>query len=511
MIIEGSIPRYEPEMQAQRSRDGPETEYARLGTLFHQHGMEGVTLASQGVKLGSVGLVGDRGNGSRDGGSSCDDGGACAVPHPQPRSPSWRGTPGIRQVVIPDDPWQLPRLPQNDLGANSELDDRGLPCWGRRSQAPEGWPSYEAPACRGSVVGSWVATPKRPRCPHRRTPSHLAAATREHSSEAHEMRIHQPSGSLAMNGERKARWGEDIAASIVHYNEWFLSIAPTIYEEAQTTAIDRVREMLKVTSNLTRLDPDVLRNNPRILPSLRMSTRPPLAVDRLISLSGADDNLVRRMERGKLPNNLGPAQLDADLDRIVGIVLRMADPNVFAWLPNGDNAKRSEIRRAVAIVAERLAGSVANPQIRGGQEQRQVKAVRAWLEARGYSAMPKGTPYDAVLPGSFRFGVRVPGKLDNGDHKTVPVDLVVKSAVAKSDSFPLLIEAKSAGDCTNVNKRRKEEADKARNLRNQHGGETRFVMLLGGHFDVGYLGYARGNDIDWVWEHRLDDLTELGL
>ena len=40
------------------------------------------------------------------------------------------------------------------------------------------------------------------------------------------------------------------------------------------------------------------------------------------------------------------------------------------------------------------------------------------------------------------------------------------------------MEAKSAGDFTNVNKRRKEEAIKVSQLRRLHGDDVRYVLFL---------------------------------
>ena len=82
---------------------------------------------------------------------------------------------------------------------------------------------------------------------------------------------------------------------------------------------------------------------------------------------------------------------------------------------------------------------------------------------------------------------------------------------AEPGDLPLFVEAKSAGDFTNVNKRRKEEAAKAGQLRRRHGTEARFILFLGGYFDTGYLGYEAAEGIDWVWEHRIDDFLEFGL
>jgi type II restriction enzyme len=82
---------------------------------------------------------------------------------------------------------------------------------------------------------------------------------------------------------------------------------------------------------------------------------------------------------------------------------------------------------------------------------------------------------------------------------------------ARHRDLPLLIEAKSAGDFTNVNKRRKEEAKKVEQLRATYGNTVRYILFLCGYFDSGYLGYEAAEGIDWVWEHRKGDLELFGL
>ena len=39
---------------------------------------------------------------------------------------------------------------------------------------------------------------------------------------------------------------------------------------------------------------------------------------------------------------------------------------------------------------------------------------------------------------------------------------------------------------------------------------VRYILFLCGYFDSGYLGYEAAERIDWVWEHRIDDLVEFG-
>ena len=107
--------------------------------------------------------------------------------------------------------------------------------------------------------------------------------------------------------------------------------------------------------------------------------------------------------------------------------------------------------------------------------------------------------------------MNVPVTLEGGKKVNIPIDAIIMPKTAKDKELPILIEAKSAGDFTNVNKRRKEEAAKMTQLRRTYGTNVQFNLFLCGYFDSGYLGYEAAEGIDWVWEHRIDDLAKLGL
>lgn len=118
-------------------------------------------------------------------------------------------------------------------------------------------------------------------------------------------------------------------------------------------------------------------------------------------------------------------------------------------------------------------------------------------------------------PGTFSFRLNVPilQEDERGARRQVniPIDTVIMPLHSTKGDFPLLVEAKSAGDYTNPNKRRKEEATKFSQLRRQYGNGVRLVLFLCGYFDTGYLGYEAAEGIDWIWEHRVDDFVELGI
>ena len=118
-----------------------------------------------------------------------------------------------------------------------------------------------------------------------------------------------------------------------------------------------------------------------------------------------------------------------------------------------------------------------------------------------------------MQPGTFCFRLNVLVKPSKAEAKSVkiPIDVVIQPKKARLPHLPVLIEAKSAGDFTNVNKRRKEEATKINQLKATYGEQVVFVLFLRGYFDAAYLGYEAAEGIDWIWEHRAEDLAQLGL
>lgn len=321
---------------------------------------------------------------------------------------------------------------------------------------------------------------------------------------------------MAVNRDKPGRWNADVARSVDMYNDWFMKFAPRAFRKTRIQTTKDVESTLESTGNLTNIRPAMMRENPEILPTLRMSTCPPLAVDRLIGLAGVSGTLVKGMEhKGNLPARMSQAAADKELARIAAIIKKMADPDIFVWLSRkGQPATEPEIHRAATIVADRLCGSVANPIVRNAQEKRQLAAIKNWLEARGYIQVTAGDglKFDTMPPGTFSFRMNVPVKLEGGAKSVnIPIDAVINPKLAKKRGFPVFLEAKSAGDFTNTNKRRKEEAMKMSQLRSTYGKKVQFNLFLCGYFDSGYLGYEAAEGIDWVWEHRIDDLARFGI
>src|ERR1039458_4158118 len=295
---------------------------------------------------------------------------------------------------------------------------------------------------------------------------------------------------MPINADKPHLWKADTRASVDQFNQWFMKFAPRAYRDTRKKTIESVEKGLTLTKDLTVISPDVIKANPGILPTLRMSTCPPLARDRLIGLSDSTKNFVGCLEEGNLPRLLSPELLEEHLGRITGILSRMLDVDIFPWLEEERRPTEEERYRSSTIVADRLCGAVAEPIVRNAHEKRQLALIEKYLTERGYKhkAHPSGQPLDQMEPGTFTFRLIVKVRNSQTEGKTVniPVDVVIQPRTAKLPHLPILIEAKSAGDFTNVNKRRKEEAVKMSQLRAAYGEHIIFVLFLCGYFDAAY-------------------------
>lgn len=314
-----------------------------------------------------------------------------------------------------------------------------------------------------------------------------------------------------INADKPHRWKADIAASVDQFNKWFIEFAPVTFRETRATTTEQVKGALLSLQDMANITPATLMTYPGILPTLRMSTAPPLARDRLIGLAGVPGSLVQTMEEGKVPVARRRSALEQQLVAICAVIDKLLDRDIFPWLDTREPPTDAERERASTIVADRLCGSLANPIIRNAQERRQLALIEQFLVARGYRRHPHpaGRPLTQMEPGTFAFRLNV--VVGQETTVNIPVDVVIQPRQPRAHRFPVLLEAKSAGDFTNTNKRRKEEATKIRQLQDTYGSDVSLVLFLCGYFGSDYLGYEAAEGLDWVWEHRIEDLLELGL
>jgi hypothetical protein len=319
---------------------------------------------------------------------------------------------------------------------------------------------------------------------------------------------------MLVNAGKPQRWKDDIAQSVDFYNDWFLQFAPQTFRNSRGTSTNQVVKALAKTDNLRNLTTEILRDDPAILSMLRMATAPPIARDRLVGLSGVPKSLVQSMElHEKVPLRMTDKELSRELTKIRQVILRLIDEDLFPWLVTEATPSAQEVYRAASVVADRLCGVLADPIIRNAQELRQLGVIQKWLSDKGYRLLDTGerTTIGNMPPGTFAFRVNVHvGDEERSRQLNIPVDAAIMPFNAKPAELPLLVEAKSAGDFTNPNKRWKEEVTKIDKLRVSFR-DARYILFLCGYFNLIYLMHGATGGIDWVWEHRVDDFAEFGL
>lgn len=169
---------------------------------------------------------------------------------------------------------------------------------------------------------------------------------------------------MGINLDKPHLWKQDIIQSVDLYNTWFMDFAPKAFRETRILTAKSVEQALKETNHLNNVSPAILQKHPEVLPILRMSTCPPIARDRLVGLAGVSKSLVQNMEDSENPHispRMQRIRLITELQRISEIIIKMADPDIFTWLPEKRNPNETEIMRSSTIIADRLCGAVADP------------------------------------------------------------------------------------------------------------------------------------------------------
>lgn len=297
-------------------------------------------------------------------------------------------------------------------------------------------------------------------------------------------------------------WKPDIEHSVAEYDNWYLAESPGMFAKARRRAVVEVAEAMRATNDFLTFDPGTLAGYPGALVVARMCVSPPMARDRFVGFSGVNKNLVKVMERdGVIPPRA--RRLGEQLALMCDFLRPMLDREIFCWLEADRAPTTAERDRALLVIGERLTTALYLPVLRNQQEARQKDLMRVYLESEGFGHSP--APAFEMQPGTFGFGRNVRVVREDGEPQNLPVDCVV----APLDPYlPLAcVELKSAGDFTNVNKRRKEESDKHDALRRAHGDNAVFLLQLFGYFGHSYLSFEAAAGIDWAWDHRLGDLA----
>jgi len=140
-------------------------------------------------------------------------------------------------------------------------------------------------------------------------------------------------------------------------------------------------------------------------------------------------------------------------------------------------------------------------------EKKQLAALKRWFLRHGYKQIEseEASNFNAMPPGTFT----IPLSISKQTTVKTPIDCLVKPIRTSKQFHPFVIEIKSSGNATTTSRWRKKETQKFTQLKERYGENIGFMLLFCGYFDPGYLGYVAAEGIDWIWAHRLNDLSAL--
>jgi hypothetical protein len=305
-----------------------------------------------------------------------------------------------------------------------------------------------------------------------------------------------------INAHKGQRWIVDLSAARDATDEWYMRSGRLAYETARRATVDEVTEVLRATDDLRRIEPDLLRQSPAALTTLRMSTAPPVARDRLAGLSRTERPLLTALEQDRLPSRLSASELDAQLSRVCAVLAQMLDRDLFDWLEQDRPAEDPERTFAATLIADRRCESVGESILRQAERERQARALARWLDARGYTEHV-GSVSD-LQAGGYRLG---PVGLDAAStlgERTV--DAVIRPRDPRGHTHQIVLRSvpRAVGSVGFSPVGLSAAATGARS-------DETTVLLLVGVADQRFLRQGAAAGLDWIWEHRLDDLALVGL
>jgi hypothetical protein len=296
----------------------------------------------------------------------------------------------------------------------------------------------------------------------------------------------------------RAGWESDSQRSAAEYDTWYLAHSSAIFTRERERMIEAATITLNATRDFRRFDLDSLIAWPKALTIARACTCPPMSQKRLCGTSRPNSRLAAQLERGEIPDDT--PEIRAEIQAMCNFLLSLFDRRLLCWLDDDRAPTDDEREHALLAIGERLAQSTHTYLVRGTRYTHQRQSLRVYLESQGFEMSCE--PMLEMRAGTFGFDRQIaPINGLTGSPKTV--DCVIAPL---DQNLPVVVIASlSSSNFTNSAKRLYAAARAEHELEHSYG--EKFVLLhhLFGYFTPSHLT-AKGANIKWVWDHRLNDL-----
>jgi hypothetical protein len=250
---------------------------------------------------------------------------------------------------------------------------------------------------------------------------------------------------------------------------------------------------------------EIILDDSGALTILRSLTRRDIGTSQMATFLETTTNFLESVEAGR-------KSAETIADAAEEILTKELDQSISRWVLEGTTPDTDSFNRSLWIAADRILRRSTSTDLRYKHEPRQLDKLEAFLISEGYRAIESSTirdPRVSMQPGTYAFRVGIEGLTSEGLPLMQTVDALIKPISESVNLLPIFLEAKSMTDEVNPNKRQKEEAQKVESARRRWqtpDEKLNFILLLGGTVPKRYLQVEAGSDLDWIWEHRVEDL-----
>lgn len=308
-----------------------------------------------------------------------------------------------------------------------------------------------------------------------------------------------------MNSKNPERWEQDESIAKKEIISWLADAADA--SSLRITLEARNRIILEKLVGGVKLREAIIQDS-SVLTVLRSLTRRDIGTSQMATFLGTSTNKLESFEEGK--NNSEPIAKGAE-----EILLNELDQSIAGWILKGITPSQEEFNRTLLIASDRMLRRSTSTDLRYKHEPRQLEKLEKFLVGQGYTSIDGSAIRDlrsGMPKGTYAFRVSVEGMTSDRLPLMQTVDALIKPFSQADNILPIFLEAKSMTDEVNPNKRQKEEAQKVESARRRwqtNSERLNFVLLLGGTVPKRYLEVEAGSDLDWIWEHRVEDLRVL--
>lgn len=308
-----------------------------------------------------------------------------------------------------------------------------------------------------------------------------------------------------MNAKSSHKWEDDRSLAKEEIINWLAITAST--KNSRSIIESEISQRLNKLASLNSIEKSILLDQ-KILTGLRSLTRRDIGTSQIATFLGVGTSMYEAIERGD-------KSVESILSDVVSLLEKELDESLATWILEKRNPSKDELSRSVIVAADRILRRSTSTELRYKHEPRQLDKLKTFLRSRNFvevSSTGIADPRNDMEPGTYAFRVNIDGTTIDGVTLKQNVDTLIMPISKSNNVLPIFLEAKSMTDEVNPNKRQKEEAQKVDNVRRRWqkpGERLNFLLLLGGTVPRRYLEVEAGSGLDWIWEHRIEDLDDL--